>query len=188
MTDLTFTTLTDSSTPATDSVSLPFDLRQRARLRVVLASGREAGLKLPRGTILRDGDVLQGSEDDRVRVVAAPETVSTVHCEDPWLLARAAYHLGNRHIWVQVGAGWLRYLHDHVLDDMVRGFGLSVTVEQAPFEPEGGAYSERGGHHHHHHHEHGHAHAQAQAHAEQHEPAADPQADRDRAAGARQSP
>jgi len=178
MTDLTFTTLTAADTPATDSVSLPFDLRQRARLRVVLASGREAGLKLPRGTILRDGDVLQGSKDQCVRVVAAPETVSTVHCEDPWQLARAAYHLGNRHIWVQVGAGWLRYLHDHVLDDMVQGFGLAVTVEQAPFEPEGGAYTERGGHHHLHRHEHEH----------EHEHAADRSAERERAASPRQSP
>jgi len=166
MTDLTLTAIADPGTPAAETVSLPFELRQRTRLRVVLASGRAAGLKLPRGTILRNGDVLRGPDDACVRVVAAPETVSTVRCSDPWLLARAAYHLGNRHIWVEIGEGWLRYLHDHVLDALVRRFGLSVTVEQAPFEPEGGAYTEGGGHHHHHHtldQEHGHAHADAHA-------------------------
>jgi urease accessory protein len=80
-------------------------------------------------------------------VVAAEETVSTVRCDDPWRLARAAYHLGNRHVPVLIGAGWLRFRHDHVLDDMLRGQGFDVAVENAPFEPEGGAYG--GGHHHH---------------------------------------
>ena len=56
-------------------------------------------------------------------------------------LARAAYHLGNRHVSVQIGAGWLRFLHDHVLDDMVRGLGLVVTLDTQSFEPEAGAYS-----------------------------------------------
>ena len=68
------------------------------------------------------------------------ETVSTVHTGDAVMLARASYHLGNRHVALQIGAGWLRYQHDHVLDDMLRGFGLEVRVEEAPFEPEGGAY------------------------------------------------
>ena len=65
----------------------------------------------------------------------------------PRALARAAYHLGNRHVALQIGAGWLRYGHDHVLDDMVRGLGLTVTVEQAPFEPEAGAYHAEGRRH-----------------------------------------
>jgi urease accessory protein len=63
-----------------------------------------------------------------------------VRAGDPWQLARASYHLGNRHVALQIGQGWLRYQHDYVLDDMVRGLGLDVTVEEAPFEPEGGAY------------------------------------------------
>jgi len=73
-------------------------------------------------------------------VSAAPETVSTVRCAEPQLLARIAYHLGNRHVALQIGTGWLRYQHDHVLDAMVQGMGLNVSVEQAPFEPEAGAY------------------------------------------------
>jgi len=165
VTDLILHTHATAGTPADDAVSLPFDLRQRARLRVVLVSGRDAGLKLPRGTILRGGAVLLGTGGLQVRVNAAPETVSTVRCADPWALARAAYHLGNRHVWVQVGEGWLRYLHDHVLDAMVRGLGLEVTVEEAPFEPEGGAYSsghEQG-------HGHGHAHGHRHEHEHQHE-------------------
>ena len=75
-----------------------------------------------------------------IRVLAAPETVSTVRCADPHLLARAAYHLGNRHVPLQIDPGLLRYQHDHVLDDMLRGLGLTVETEQAPFEPEAGAY------------------------------------------------
>jgi urease accessory protein len=70
-----------------------------------------------------------------------------VTSEDAWQLARASYHLGNRHVALQIGRGWVRYQHDHVLDDMVRGLGLTVTIEQAPFEPEAGAY---GGAHTHH--------------------------------------
>jgi urease accessory protein len=79
-----------------------------------------------------------GSET--VLVVAAPETVSRVSIDDPLLLAKVCYHLGNRHVPLQIEQGWLRYQHDHVLDDMVRGLGVAVTTEQAPFEPEAGAY------------------------------------------------
>ena len=78
-----------------------------------------------------------------------PSTYRQYVQHDPWSLARAAYHLGNRHVALQVGSGWLRYLHDHVLDDMVRGLGFEVVVEEAPFEPEAGAY---GGHGHSHSH------------------------------------
>ena len=80
------------------------------------------------------------------------------HSGEPRALARAAYHLGNRHVALQIGPGWLRYCHDHVLDDMLRGLGLTVTVEQAPFEPEAGAYhaDADGAHSHGHSHSHGH--------------------------------
>jgi len=101
---------------------------------------------LPRGQVLRGGDLLLASDGRVIQVEAASETVSTVRSAEPGLLARAAYHLGNRHVALQIGAGWLRYGHDHVLDEMVRGLGLPVTVEQAPFEPEAGAY--HGGHEH----------------------------------------
>ena len=133
--------------PTEDVLSLPFDARQKARQRVILNSGREAGLKLPRGTVLRGGDLLQSSSGVIVRVEAEPEAVSIVHTEDPHLLARAAYHLGNRHVWVEVGDGWLRYLADHVLDDMLRGIGVEPASEKAPFEPEAGAYSSHGAQH-----------------------------------------
>lgn len=99
---------------------------------------------------LQHGDVLQGDQGELIRVQAAPETVSTLTCDDPWLLARACYHLGNRHVPVQIMQGMIRYQHDHVLDEMLHGLGLHVVVEQAPFEPEAGAYG--GGHSHSHDH------------------------------------
>jgi urease accessory protein len=134
---------------------LPFDQRSRSRFRARLVSGEEVGVQLTRGQILRDGDRLLAEDGRVVEVRAAPESVSTLRTPDARLLARAAYHLGNRHVALQVGDGWLRYGHDHVLDDMVRGLGAAITVEQAPFEPEAGAY--HGGHEHAPH-DHGHSH------------------------------
>jgi urease accessory protein len=119
---------------------LPFQLRSKSRVRTALANGEEVGVVLERGTILRDGDLLVAEDDRVVVVVAAPERVSTVRAQDARQLLRAAYHLGNRHVSLQVNEGWLRYQHDHVLDDMVAGLGLDVVIEDAPFEPEAGAY------------------------------------------------
>ena len=104
---------------------------------------------LPRGTVLRGGDRLASAAGRTVTIAAAPEAVSTVRSEDGRSLARIAYHLGNRHVHVQVGDGWLRYLADHVLDAMVAGLGARAQRESAPFEPEAGAYG-RSGHHHDH--------------------------------------
>lgn len=138
-------------------LTLPFQLRSKSRLLTALDNGEEVGLVLERGSVLRGGDLLLADDGRVIEIVAAPETVSTVRSEDPWQLARASYHLGNRHVGLQIGQGWLRYQHDHVLDDMVRGLGLAVSVEAAPFEPEGGAYGSvphqhgnvlRQGHHH----------------------------------------
>jgi urease accessory protein len=134
---------------ATESLVLPFELRQKSRLRAQLESGVEVGLFLERGIVLRGGDLLQADDGTIIEVVAALETVSTVSEPDATRLARAGYHLGNRHVPVQIGAGWLRYGHDHVLDDMVRGLGLTVTVEEAAFEPEAGAYGHSHGAHDH---------------------------------------
>jgi len=146
----------DNSSTAEGQVTLPIEQRVRSRLRVKLDDGRDAGLFLPRGTLLRGGDRL-GSDDGKiVAVVAADETVTTVRCDDITLLTRAAYHLGNRHIPLQVEHGWLRYQHDHVLDDMLRQLGLTLVVEQAPFEPEAGAYQQAANGHHHHSHDHNH--------------------------------
>ena len=124
-----------------DYLTLPFELRQRSRLRTCLDSGQEVGLFLERGQMLRGGDRLCAADGRVIEVRAASETVSTVHAADKLGLLRAAYHLGNRHVVLQITTDWLRYAHDHVLDHMVRGMGLPVHVEQAPFEPEGGAYS-----------------------------------------------
>lgn len=135
---------------ASVALTLPYEKRIRSRQRVLLDDGREAGLLMPRGTILRDGDCLFGGDGTTVVIHAAPEPVSTIHSDDSLLLARACYHLGNRHVPLQITAHWVRYQHDHVLDDMVRQMGLEVVSENAPFEPEGGAYS-GGGHHHHEH-------------------------------------
>jgi urease accessory protein len=155
----------------TERLSLPFERRVKARQRVLLESGREAGIQLPRGTVLRGGDLLRASDGSTVLVVAAPEAVSTVHVPSPRELARVAYHLGNRHVELEVGDGWVRYLKDHVLDAMVEGLGWPVLHEHAPFEPEAGAYQSghRHGHSHSHDHLHPHAHSHSHDHAHDHE-------------------
>ena len=126
---------------------LPFELRQKSRLRTRLASGEEVGLFLPRGTILRGGDCLRSNDGRVVRVVAADEPLMQAACSTPYALARAAYHLGNRHVAVEIGDEWLRFAADEVLAQMLRGLDATVTALSAPFEPEAGAYG--GGHHHH---------------------------------------
>lgn len=138
------------------TLTLPLEKRIRSRLRVVLDDGSHAGVFLERGQVLRDGDLL-GSADGRVvQVLAAAEPLSEVRSADALLFARACYHLGNRHVPLQIGQGVLRYRHDHVLDDMLRGLGLQPVHVEAPFEPEPGAYgSGPAGHAH----AHGHGHA-----------------------------
>ncbi len=124
----------------TTSVTLTFELRQRTRQRLQLDDGREAALLLPRGTVLRGGDYLYAENGEVIAIRAAREEVSSAFCSDPLQLARAAYHLGNRHVAVQVGSGWLRYLRDHVLDHMLEEMGLQVRPDTVAFEPEAGAY------------------------------------------------
>lgn len=152
--------LADRGLPTSETVTLTWDQRTRSRLRVMLDDGSPAGIFLDRGTVLRDGTCLLDAEGRAVRVVAAPESVSTISSDDPTLLARACYHLGNRHVPLQVAPGWARYRHDHVLDDMVRLLGLEVVHEDAAFEPEAGAYGAHGPGHQHEH-DHGHAHEPA---------------------------
>ncbi len=134
--------------PATERLVLPFDLRCKCRLRTQLASGEEAGLFLERGAVLRAGDCLLANDGRVVEVVAAAEAVMEVRGDDALLLARAAYHLGNRHVAVELQPGLVRFVRDPVLGEMVRGLGLEVTDNQAPFEPERGAYGGHGGHAH----------------------------------------
>lgn len=167
MANLTISTRAYGQGRASARLVLPFDLRQRSRLLAVMDSGEEVGLMLPRGTVLRGGDRLQSSDGRLVEVVAAPEQVSIVRSTDVRQLARGAYHLGNRHVAVQITADSIRYLKDHVLDDMLRGLGLKVDGDVLPFEPEAGAYSAAHahegagshGHAHGHDHQHGHGHS-----------------------------
>ena len=132
----------------TEALCLSFETRCRSRLRTHLASGEACELLLPRGAVMRHGDHLLGRDGRVIRVVAADEDLLEAHTADPLLLARAAYHLGNRHVALSIAPGRLRFAHDHVLGDMVRGLGLEVVHVHAPFEPESGAYGAHGGHAH----------------------------------------
>lgn len=146
------------------TLTLPLASRVKSRLRVTLDDGREAGLFLERGGPgLKDGDLLGDEEGRVVQVRAAPETLSVADCRDPLLLARACYHLGNRHVPVCIQEDGLSYPHDPVLDNLLRGLGLVVRVELGPFEPEPGAYASGAGH--------GHGQAQADSHGHAHDPA-----------------
>jgi urease accessory protein len=120
---------------------LPFDSRTKSRLRVRTESGEELGIFLERGAVLRGGELLEADDGRIIQVISAEEDVSTVHSNDAYPLARVSYHLGNRHVPLQITSTWVRYQHDHVLDEMVQGLGLKVVVERAAFEPESGAYS-----------------------------------------------
>ena len=124
---------------------LPFELRQKTRLRTQTTTGEEAGLFLPRGAVLRDGDFLEAEDGRIIKVTAKPEKVLQIGCPDAVQLARIAYHLGTRHVALQIGHGWLRIANDYVLRQMVEGLGAIVVLTDAAFEPETGAY---GGHHH----------------------------------------
>ncbi|MFC4277827.1 urease accessory protein UreE [Achromobacter aloeverae] len=128
------------------TLTLPYDQRSRSRLAATLDNGEEVALFLPRGTVLRDGDALVAEDGTLVRVVAAPQAVLRATCIDPHILLRAAYHLGNRHTPVEVGADYMQLEFDPVLRDLLLRLGLTVVEVQAPFQPEAGAYG--GGHKH----------------------------------------
>ena len=147
-----------TTTPATDSVALAYDERKRSRLKVKLASGLEAGIFLERGDHLHGGDKLLAEDGNTVvEILAAPEKLIEATADTPLLFARAAYHLGNRHVPVQIlptdNGGKLRFQTDHVLAEMVKGLGCTANETEAPFQPESGAYGanagSHGGHHHH---------------------------------------
>ena len=143
-----------TTAPATDSVALAYDERKRSRLKVTLASGSEAGIFLERGDHLHGGDKLAAENGSAVvEILAAPEKLIEAIAHTPLLFARAAYHLGNRHVPVQIlptaDGGTLRFQTDHVLAEMVKGLGCTVHETEAPFQPESGAYGAHGGHHHH---------------------------------------
>jgi urease accessory protein len=160
-------------------LTLPFEARCKSRLAATLDTGEDVALVLPRGTVLRDGDVLVADDGGLVRVSAAAEAVLLVRAPDVLTLTRAAYHLGNRHTPVEVGVDYLKLEYDAVLADMLTRLGASVEQASLPFQPETGAYG--GGHRHGHddsfaedyavaqkvfdeHHGHGHSHDHAHSH------------------------
>ena len=138
------------------TVELDWDVRQKSRFSATDSSGRALGIFLPRGTVVRGGDVLVAEDGSLIRVVAAPQPVLRITaCAEhgsPFDLTRAAYHLGNRHVPIELAPDHLKIEPDHVLADLLRAMHLTVVETQEAFEPEGGAYA-AGGHGHH-----GHAH------------------------------
>ena len=169
------------------TVELDWDVRQKSRFAATDSTGRALGIFLPRGTLVRGGDVLVAEDGSLVRVRAAPQPVLVItHCPQhgtPFDLTRAAYHLGNRHVPIELQRDHLKIEPDHVLADMLRAMHLIVTEQNLAFEPEGGAYaaghggghSHGGhGHDHHHGHDHSHGHTHEHGHARDHSHAAAP--------------
>ncbi|MDF2465294.1 MAG: urease accessory protein UreE [Ramlibacter sp.] len=144
------------------TVELDWDVRQKSRFDCTDSQGRHLGVFLPRGTAVRGGDVLVAEDGSLVKVIAAPQPVLVItHCKEhgtPFDLTRAAYHLGNRHVPIELKPDHLKIEPDHVLADMLRAMHLIVHATDAAFEPEGGAYTSHAGHSqgHGHHHDHGH--------------------------------
>lgn len=157
---------------ASDTLTLPFELRMRGRLKAQTDDGQEVGLFLDRGPVLRDGEGLEADSGEIVIIRAADEPVVTARIEAGLPLAKLCYHLGNRHVALSIGAdgegGWVRFPPDHVLEELAERLGATLHHHQAPFDPEPGAYSHKGhaqaGHAHGHSHEHSHGHAHDHVH------------------------
>ncbi|HEX2012614.1 MAG TPA: urease accessory protein UreE [Roseateles sp.] len=151
------------------SVELDWDVRQKSRFDATDSQGRQLGVFLPRGTVVRGGDVLVAEDGSLVRVAAAPQPVLEVRaCAEhgsPFDLLRAAYHLGNRHVQLELKPDHLKLEPDHVLAEMLRMMHLIVGETTAAFEPESGAYAAEGHAHAHGHHGHDHAHGDGHDHA-----------------------
>ena len=154
------------------TVELDWDVRQKSRFDATDSTGRQLGVFLPRGTVARGGDVLVAEDGSLIKVVAAPQSVLRItHCTEhgtPYDLIRAAYHLGNRHVPIELKPDHLKIEPDHVLADMLRAMHLIVNTVYEAFEPENGAYA-TGGHahtghgHNHDHDDHGHKHSHEHA-------------------------
>ena len=152
-------------------VELDWDVRQKSRFDAIDSSGRALGVFLPRGTVVRGGDVLVADDGSLIAVTAAAQPVLRVrHCGEhgsPFDLLRAAYHLGNRHVPLEIKPDHLKLEPDHVLADLLRQMHLIVAEVNEPFEPEAGAYA-AGGHAHGHDHDHEHGHGHGHDHGNQH--------------------
>ncbi len=159
------------------TIELDWDVRQKSRFDATDSQGRALGVFLPRGTAVRGGDVLLAEDGSMVRVLAAPQPVLRItHCSahgTPFDLIRAAYHLGNRHVPIELQPDHLKIEPDHVLAEMLDRMHLIVAEVNEPFEPENGAYTAHGGHGHDHgSHGHDHSHDHGHAHGHTHAPAA----------------
>jgi urease accessory protein len=155
------------------TVELDWDVRQKSRFDTTDSAGRHIGVFLPRGTLVRGGDILVAADGSLIRVIAAPQAVLRITpCPQhgtPFDLVRAAYHLGNRHVQIELKSDHLKIEPDHVLADMLRAMHLIVKPSEEGFEPEGGAYAAGGhGHDHSHGHEHGHKHGHEHGHSHGH--------------------
>ena len=148
------------------TVELDWDVRQKTRFDTLDSQGRRIGVFLPRGTAVRGGDVLVAEDGSLIKVIAAPQPVLVItHCTQhgtAFDLTRAAYHLGNRHVPIELQPDHLKIEPDHVLAAMLRSMHLIVREAEQAFEPEGGAYGAHGGAHGGSH-DHGHAHAHGKA-------------------------
>ncbi len=151
-----------SASEPTRKMTLTFEQRRKSRYRTRTDCGLELGWFLPRGNVLSDGDCLICTDGTVVGICSAAEEVTEVASEDALLISRAAYHLGNRHVPLDIASGRLRYQCDSVLDAMLVGLGLDVRHTLAPFNPEQGAYHGQGAH------GHGHQHGQEHIHAHEH--------------------
>ena len=138
---LVFTQRIDQVHECKHTLTLAYELRQKARFKTLSDAGKEVGLMLPRGLILRGGDCLKTDDGEIAKIIAALEEVSVAYAKDKLILAKACYHLGNRHMPLQIEEESLIYQKDHVLDEMVENLGLKINHEMRAFEPESGAYS-----------------------------------------------
>jgi urease accessory protein len=134
---------------ATGTLTLDFDARHRRRVRLTADHGEDVLLDLPKAVAMADGDGLQLEDGRWLRVQAAAEDLVEIRHNDPHQLVRLAWHLGNRHLPTEIHNHVLRIRPDHVIEDMLRGFGADLVEVQAPFQPEGGAYGGAGHHHSH---------------------------------------
>lgn len=161
-----------------DHLTLPYELRQRGRLRARTDTGYDVGLFLDRGPVLQDGACLAARTGEIIRIRAADEPVVTAYIEMGLPMARLCYHLGNRHVSLALGEeltakngtrGWVRFPPDHVLEELAERLGATLIHHQAPFDPESGAYAQAGqGHSHGHSDGHSHSYSHSESHSHSH--------------------
>ncbi|WP_227430047.1 urease accessory protein UreE [Psychrobacter sp. I-STPA6b] len=150
-----------------DYLSLDYDTRQRSRFKAMTQSGKQVGIDLPRTDTLKDGSILSNDEGRLIQIEASKQTLTQVTApnDDFFLLMKASYHLGNRHVPLMLTATALYFEPDHVLDDMLQRLGVQTVTVDAPFEPETGAYQQHNTHHHNNlNHSHAHSHPHSHAH------------------------